>query len=444
MGVADSRTKARIFKANSGRGGGARQRDALGSFRRGAGGGANAVPAGFLHLPRRQGILNRFQGFSRVLWMQIDGGRALQSSDRSQQGVEIRTGKTFSAQRSPLGIQPTRETAGTTGMLHALPRDSLRGVQEPTPRRRILSILFNRDRIFVLFASGSKARRRLSLCSMRKSRMNVRELADRALAADAVLIAMNIDGMVPGMNELKPRPARAPAWMVEAEPAFLRLERLPGVSLAVVSGGRYGELCSQTKRLRQLWRIAEHGALIGMPGGGCLMEPSAPALDVLASLGEGKEGTVRLEGVLLDGGATTGVAIHSLAVKERGRTSLLSALIDLSCRGRAFGMKLVSGRLVVEAARREHRVAGALARVLEALPPSVLPIYAGCGPSDKPAMALARERGGIRVAVGGGDRCPADVVMPSIEAWVEALWTIAEARTGRGAAGATLGPPAVF
>lgn len=133
--------------------------------------------------------------------------------------------------------------------------------------------------------------------------MNVRELADRALAADAVLIAMNIDGIVPCTNELKPRPARA------------------------------------------------------------------PALDVLASLGEGKEGTVRLEGVLLDGGATTGVAIHSLAVKERGR---------------------------------------------------------------------------IRVAVGGGDRCPADVVMPSIEAWVEALWTIAEARTGRGAADATMGPPAVF
>jgi trehalose-6-phosphatase len=267
---------------------------------------------------------------------------------------------------------------------------------------------------------------------MRKSRITPRELADRALAADAVLIAMNIDGLVSVTSEMKARRPRNGSWMAEAEPALLRLQRLPGVSLAVVSSGPYGELCSNTKRIRQLWRIAEHGAVIGMPGGGCLVEPSLPALEVLASLGgEGNEGTVRVEGVLLDGGATTGVAIHSLAVKEKGRASLLSALIDLSCRGRAFGMKLVSGRLVVEAGRREHRLADALDRVLEELPASVLPIYAGCGASDKPAMALARERGGIRVAVGGGDRCPADVAVPSIEAWVEALWLIAEARAGR-------------
>jgi hypothetical protein len=46
-------------------------------------------------------------------------------------------------------------------------------------------------------------------------------------------------------------------------------------------------------------------------------------------------------------------------------------------------------------------------------------------------MALTRSRGGIRVAVGSAEKCPADVVVPSIDAWVEALWTIAEARMSR-------------
>jgi trehalose-6-phosphatase len=268
---------------------------------------------------------------------------------------------------------------------------------------------------------------------MHKSKMTVRELTERASSAESVLLVMNIDGMVPVASEMMPHRSHRPLWLEEAEPALLRLERLPGMSLGVVTGEGYGELCGQTKRHRQLWRIAEHGAVVGMPGGGCLVEPSASALEVLASLaGEGNGGAVRVEGVLLDGGgATTGVAIHSLAVKERGRASVLSALINMSCRGRALGMKLVSGRLVVEAGRKEHRVADALERVLEELPEEVLPIYAGCGPSDKPAMALTRSRGGIRVAVGGAEKCPADVVVPSIDAWVEALWTIAEARMSR-------------
>jgi hypothetical protein len=268
---------------------------------------------------------------------------------------------------------------------------------------------------------------------MRKSKLTIRELADRARSADAVLIAMNIDGLVPLATELKARRLLHPAWLSEAEPALLRLQRLPGVSLAVVSGERYGELSVRTKRLRQLWRIAEHGGVIGMPGGGCLVEPSARVLEVLASLGdEGSAGAVRVEGVLLDGGATTGVAIHSVAVKETtGRASVLSALASLTCRGRALGMRLVSGRLVVDAGQQEHRVADALERVLEELPESVLPIYAGCGPSDKPAMALVRERGGIRVSVGNVEKCPCDVAVPSIEAWVEALWCIAEARAER-------------
>ena len=270
------------------------------------------------------------------------------------------------------------------------------------------------------------------MCRMRKSKMTVRELTERASSAESVLLVMNIDGMVPVASEMKPHRSHRSLWLEEAEPALLRLERLPGMSLGVVTGEGYGELCQQTKRHRQLWRIAEHGAVVGMPGGGCLVEPSASALEVLASLAdEGNGGAVRLEGVLLDGGATTGVAIHALAVKERGRASVLSALIALSCRGRALGMKLVSGRLVVEAGRQEHRVADALERVLEELPEEVLPIYAGCGLSDKPAMALTRSRGGIRVAVGSAEKCPADVVVPSIDAWVEALWTIAEARMSR-------------
>src|SRR5688572_12845021 len=113
--------------------------------------------------------------------------------------------------------------------------------------------------------------------------MSIREVAERVRGADELLVAMNIDETITRTEAPKGDGGPRSRWLSGAEEALMALSRAPGVSLAVMSGETYGRLAEQTRRLRHLWRIAEHGAVIGMPGGGCLIEPRGPALEALQS-----------------------------------------------------------------------------------------------------------------------------------------------------------------
>lgn len=261
--------------------------------------------------------------------------------------------------------------------------------------------------------------------------MNIQQFVKRVRAADELLIAMNMDGTVWSAEEA----SNLPRWLTGAERELRRLDRQPGVTLAALTERTYGKLVERTRRFRKLVRIAEHGGVVGLPGGGCMVEPAMPALQALRSLAAATDtGSVRFEGVMLDQG-TTGVAIHSLDVHEKRRGSVLSALVDWSCRGRALGLKLVSGRFVLEARARKQSRAAALMQVLDTLPRSVLPVYAGSDPSDEPAIELVRERGGVGVWVGSIDRQVApksvNMVVPSAEVWVRTLQIIADIREER-------------
>src|SRR5688572_4204190 len=118
--------------------------------------------------------------------------------------------------------------------------------------------------------------------------MNTRELIERVRGAGELLVAMNIDGTITRSSDpMSPRPSGRsgePRWLAGAEDALIALDRAPGIALALITGGTYGRLIERTRRLHRLWRIAEHGAVIGMPGGGCLVAPPAPALEMLQSL----------------------------------------------------------------------------------------------------------------------------------------------------------------
>ena len=255
------------------------------------------------------------------------------------------------------------------------------------------------------------------------------ELLDRAAAAPALLLATDFDGT---LAEIVPSPeaARAAPGALEA---LGRLSGAPGVHVAIVSGRSIADLSPRTAGLDGVWRVGEHGAQIAEPGGARIQEAAVPAdaLDELERVASSI--AAYIPGVRVER-KRSALAVHWRGVAEQDRGAALAALGSWAEDARRAGLAVLEGRSVHEARGADQDKARALARVLTALPAGTTLIYAGDDTTDEPAIALARERGGVGVYVASAERpssgVTADLVLEGPGAWVALLAELAERRHG--------------
>jgi trehalose 6-phosphate phosphatase len=201
------------------------------------------------------------------------------------------------------------------------------------------------------------------------------------------LLAFDFDGtLAPYARD--PRDARALPAALDALACLAARDR---TTVAIVSGRPIPNL-SRVVPIDTLHLVGEHGWEERPPGG----EPHLHPLAEEAALGLGR----LLDAVTGEGTKAkverkrTGVAIHTRALDESGRTEAIEHFRSAYERvaGRA-GLRLDVLDGGAEAHAIGHDKGTAMLRLLAALPPDTLPLYVGDDVTDEPAFEAVRERG---------------------------------------------------
>ncbi len=259
-------------------------------------------------------------------------------------------------------------------------------------------------------------------------------IAGRLERARRLEVAADFDGT---LAPIVARPERA-VVVAGARRALLRLARLPGARVAVISGRRLADLERRT-RLRGAFLAGLSGLETREPGGGRRLHLGHGRKLPPALIAELRRWCARFPGAWLEH-KTWSVAVHYRAMPAR-----LAGAFGAGVRGRVRAhpraATLLPGKKVYEVRPRgAPDKAATLAAWLGSRRRSPALFFLGDDCSDEAALALTRRRGGIAVAVGrrrsGADyRLGGPAEVTRFLEWLEARWR-ERARRGRPAGSA--------
>jgi trehalose 6-phosphate phosphatase len=236
-------------------------------------------------------------------------------------------------------------------------------------------------------------------------------ISDRTMLVKAPLersaVFLDIDGT---LLDIAPTPqtVRVPAGLIDS---LTRLHRALGGALAFVSGRRLDDIDALFAPLRMV-AAAEHGAILRLPGG--RVEETDIAIPA-----EWRTDLARFArahpGVLIEEKKHSIVAHYRLAPAAEPAARRIA---DALAAGEADRFHVLPARMAYEICSREVSKAAVMRRLMTIAPFSGrLPVFVGDDVSDEPAIAAAKQAGGLGLHVArdfGGE--PARV-----RAWVSAL-----------------------
>ncbi|WP_437985015.1 trehalose-phosphatase [Sorangium sp. So ce117] len=259
--------------------------------------------------------------------------------------------------------------------------------------------------------------------------MDVLQWVERAAAAPSLLLATDFDGTISEITAVSGGAVAVP----RALGALGALSRAPGTTVAIITGRTIHDVAARTAALDAAWRVGEHGAEIAAPGGEFVYRAEAPteALDALER--EAEEATRRVPGLWIERKRYS-IGLHWRLVPAEARPAAFDALGAWADAAARRGLVVMRGRSIHEVRDAANDKGRALAFLVARLPPGTLVVYAGDDTPDEPAIAHAREIGGMGVYIASSER-PNTAVEPDLTldgpgAWIAFLEALAARRGG--------------